>query len=330
MNKDLSDLRDPITGCALMLSEKGLTNAEGQTYGIVNGIPRFVDVNNYSDDFGLQWNIFYKTQLDSQAGINLSENRVERCLRGELAKINGKKVLEAGSGAGRFTEIFLKHGANLHSFDYSSAVEANARNNGDSDNLTLVQADIRNMPFPKNSYDIVICFGVLQHTPSTEESIRHLWEMVKPGGVLAIDHYPLGWRKIVSIIFGPARPLLRQVLLRLPRKHRFRIVKALTDFWFPVHWKFKEYYLIQKILHFFSPMVFHFPGIYLPSRDAYYEWALLDTHDCTTDAFRRYRTVASITKTLEELTAVDIHVTYGLNGIEAFCRKAPETNVSVR
>jgi SAM-dependent methyltransferase len=244
-------------------------------------------------------------------------------LCGELSNLRGKKVLEAGSGAGRFTEILLKHGAILHSFDFSNAVEANARNNGGSERLTLVQADIRHMPFQKNNYDVVVCFGVLQHTPSTENSIKHLWEMVKPGGVLAIDHYPWGWRKFLSLFFGPARPLLRQILLRLPKNSRFKIVKSVTNFWFPIHWKFKRFYGIQKLLSIFSPMVFHYPGIYLPSKDAYYQWALLDTHDCTTDAFRRYRTVESIKNTLKELAAVDVHVVYGENGIEAFCRKAP-------
>ena len=71
-------------------------------------------------------------------------------LTGKSHEPKNKKVLEAGSGAGRFTEILLKYGAVVDSFDYSSAVEANAKNNGHHDNLVLVQADIRKMPFPKD------------------------------------------------------------------------------------------------------------------------------------------------------------------------------------
>jgi hypothetical protein len=79
------------------------------------------------------------------------------------------------------------------------------------------------------------------------------------------------------------------------------------------------------MLHVVSPMTFHYPGIHLPNRETYYEWALLDTHDSTTDAFKRYRTVESIRQTLEQLGAVDIQVCYGKNGIEAFCRKADQS-----
>ena len=102
--------------------------------------------------------------------------------------------MKRGSGAGRFTEILLKHGAVVHSFDFSNAAEANRSNNGASDRLTLVQADIRAMPFQQGYYDYVICLGVIQHTPNSEESIHYLWQMVKPGGYLVIDHYLFKWQ----------------------------------------------------------------------------------------------------------------------------------------
>ncbi len=42
--------------------------------------------------------------------------------------MKGETILEAGSGAGRFTEIMVKTGANILSFDFSSAVDANRGN----------------------------------------------------------------------------------------------------------------------------------------------------------------------------------------------------------
>jgi 2-polyprenyl-3-methyl-5-hydroxy-6-metoxy-1,4-benzoquinol methylase len=321
MNINLTCLRDPFDGGELSISSDALSSANGNRYPNINKIPRFVDLSNYSDDFGYQWNKFSKTQLDSQVGIDLSEKRLERCLGLELSSLKGKLVLEAGSGAGRFTEILLKYGAIVHSFDYSSAVEANARNNGESENLTLVQADIRFIPYAKNNYDIVCCLGVLQHTPSTESSISHLWQMVKPGGILVFDHYPWSWRKIIYLITGPANALLRQYVLRLPKSSRFNFVKTVTDFYFPFHWKYRDNKILQRLLRIVSPITFHYPGIKLPNEETYYEWALLDTHDSTTDVFKRYRTRRSISNTLRNLGAVNIKVCYGYNGVEAFCRK---------
>ena len=321
MNINLSCLRDPIDGSELSISSDALSNGNENPYPIINGIPRFVNLSNYSDDFGYQWNKFSKTQLDSHVGIDLSERRLERCLGGKLSILQGKLVLEAGSGAGRFTEILLKHGAIVHSFDYSSAVEANARNNGKSENLTLVQADIRQIPYSRSNYDIVICLGVLQHTPSTEGSISHLWQMVKPGGMLVFDHYPWSWRKIIYLVTGPANAILRQYVLRLPKSARFNLVKSATDFYFPIHWKYRDNPIMQRLLRIVSPITFHYPGIHLPNEKTYYEWALLDTHDSTTDVFKRYRTRSSIRNTLRNLGAVSIQVCYGYNGVEALCSK---------
>jgi SAM-dependent methyltransferase len=321
MNSDLTCLCDPVNGNSLVLMGRSVHSENGHSYPIIRGIPRFVGTENYSDDFGAQWNMFPKTQLDSFTGLDLSETRLARCMRGNLTQLKGKRVLEAGSGAGRFTEILLKYGPVVHSFDYSNAVEANAKNNGDHENLILVQADIREIPFRKASYDYVICLGVLQHTPNPEESIKCLWEMVRPGGALVVDHYPWDWRIFLPPPFGASRPLYRQLILRLPKKVRFKFVKALTDFWFPWHWRFKDSLFMQRILRRMSPVVFYYPNIKLRDRQMYYEWALLDTHDATTDFYQHHRTLHQISKFLQVIGATDISVQAGGNGVEAFCRK---------
>lgn len=321
MNRDQSCLRDPADGKVLVSGGDSMNSECGHRYPIIRGIPRFVGAENYSEDFGAQWNMFPKTQLDSYTALDNSETRLGRCLRGDLTGLKNKKVLEAGSGAGRFTEVLLKYGAVVHSFDYSNAVEANAKNNGHHDTLVLAQADIRKMPFPKANYDYVICLGVLQHTPNPEESIKCLWEMVRPGGALVVDHYLWKWRNILPPPIGGAQIIYRQLILRLPRNVRFNFVKALTDFWFPWHWRFKDSVFIQRLLRRVSPLHFYYPHYRLRDQQMYYEWALLDTHDGTTDFYKHHRTPNQIKKLLEEIGASDIVVEIGGNGVEAFCRK---------
>lgn len=320
MNSNLSVLRDPYQQVPLKQVGDKLV-CQNSSHPIVGGIPRFVANENYAEDFGLQWNIFSKTQLDSYTKTDISESRLTRCLRGHLHRIEGKLVLEVGSGAGRFTEILLKHGATLHSLDFSNAVEANRDNNGASDELTLVQADIRSIPFQRSAYDYVVCLGVLQHTPSPEESILSLWQMVKPGGFLIIDHYLYKWRNVLPPPIGVAEVLYRKYLLAQPKKQRYGIVKRIVDFWFPLHWKYRDSLIIQRLLRRFSPIHFYYPHVPLKSKALYYEWALLDTHDGTTDFYKHHRSVKQIRDFLLKLNAEEITVTKGGNGVEAFCRK---------
>lgn len=320
MNEDFSSLREPGTGKPLKRIGESLISETGAEYPIVNGIPRFVPAENYASDFGRQWLMFPSTQLDSHSGYPISEERLARCLRGDLPQLEGRRVLEAGSGAGRFTEVLLKFGATLDSFDYSAAVEANARNNG-AQHFTLVQADIREIPFEPNSYDLVVCLGVLQHTPDTEESIASLWGMVRPGGRLVVDHYRWNfWLRLLPPL-GNAEKLYRRIVLSLPPQKRWPVVKKIVDFWFPIHWRFRNRRWIQRVLERVAGIHFYYGQLPLRLREQNYEWSLLDTHDGMTDQFKRFRTVGSIRNTLERLGADDVRVWKGGNGVEASCRK---------
>jgi 2-polyprenyl-3-methyl-5-hydroxy-6-metoxy-1,4-benzoquinol methylase len=75
-----------------------------------------------------------------------------------------------GSGAGRFTQILLRSGAQVFSGDYSSAVA----------NLNLFQGDIYHLPVPEAHFDKVFCYGVLQHTPDVKKAFMSLVPYVKP------------------------------------------------------------------------------------------------------------------------------------------------------
>jgi SAM-dependent methyltransferase len=319
LTANFSLLRQPVTGNELSEKDDALIAPDGAIYPIVKGIPRFVAADGYAEDFGWQWKRFRQTQLDSYSGITLSHDRLQKCLHGHLAQLAGKSVLEAGSGAGRFTEPLLAAGADLCSFDLSVAVEANQENNGTG--FTLVQADIRYIPFAAASFDYVICLGVVQHTPDPEETIRSLYSRVRPGGYLCIDHYIRNWRWVVPPPFGYAVGLYRKLVLALPRKKRFAAVEKIVKFWFPLHWQFRDSRIMRMLLPRLSPVAFYYPGIPLRTREDYYEWALLDTHDSLTDHYKHLRSPADIEATLHALGAIEIKLVEGGNGVEAFCRK---------
>ena len=75
MNKDLSCLRVPTKDASthtLMFREfESMKSVSGHSFPIRQNIPRFVHAENYSDDFGAQWNMFPKTQLDSFTGLDI-------------------------------------------------------------------------------------------------------------------------------------------------------------------------------------------------------------------------------------------------------------------
>ena len=120
----LERLRCPQTGQCLTLEsstsgvdeiESGwLVSVDGQhRYPIRNFIPRFVPESNYANNFGMQWNKFRQTQLDSYSGHPISADRFWKATGWRPEDISGQWVLDVGCGAGRFAEIALRAGARV-------------------------------------------------------------------------------------------------------------------------------------------------------------------------------------------------------------------------
>src|SRR5438105_3395863 len=92
----------------LLVSEDGRHH-----YPIRDFIPRFVPASNYAESFGLQWNKFRRTQLDSYTGHPISANRFWKATAWRPEELAGQWVLDAGCGAGRFAEVALQAGAKV-------------------------------------------------------------------------------------------------------------------------------------------------------------------------------------------------------------------------
>jgi len=295
----------------------------GHAFTIERGIPRIVPGGTrYADAFGEQWNQYRVTQLDSYTGTTISRDRLRRCVGEALWKglggLENFSVLETGCGAGRFTQRLLeKPAAFVTSTDLSSAVHANQANCPQSERHRVVQCDINALPFLPGSYDIVICLGVVQHTPCPEATIERLYAQVKPGGWLVMDHY----RKSLVHYTKIGTVLLRPFLKRLSPRQGMAVTERFTKAFFPLHRAVKDNRLAQILLSRLSPLLTYYHTYPELDDRLQYEWALLDTHDSLTDYYKRLRSPTQISNTLSRLGGRAVWVAKGGNGIEARCQK---------
>src|SRR5258708_8630962 len=235
-----------------------------------------------------------------------------------LAQFAGLRVLEAGCGAGRFTELLVGAGARVHSADLGHAVGVNRRNIGERANYTVAKADIRARPFPAGSFDVVLCLGVLQHTPSPEESSAALWRMVAPGGRLVVDHYTWTLSRMTKLT-----PFYRMILKRLPPARARRITDALVRVFFPLHWAVRRARPLQTLLSRVSPCLAYchiYPAL---TRAQHQDWCRLDTYDELPARFKPLPTPGQIRRTLPSLGARQIQSARRGHVVEATCPKPP-------
>src|SRR5262245_15375708 len=87
-----------------------ICRTERHRFQISDFIPRFVSPDEATAAFGFEWNKHPNTQFDSINGMTLTEERFYRQTNWSH-NLSGQRILEVGSGAGRFTEIALQTGA---------------------------------------------------------------------------------------------------------------------------------------------------------------------------------------------------------------------------
>lgn len=188
---DFPVLACPETGQPLRRVGDELVSADGaRRYPIVREIPRFVGSDLYTRSFSFEWNVHQQTQLDSIRGDTSSADIFRRKTGLGPDDVRGKLVLDAGIGAGRFTDVLVTWGARVVGVDLSYAVEAAAQNFGHLPQVLVGQADIGRLPFRTGTFDYIVSIGVLHHTPDTRRYASFLPRFLKPGGELAIWVYP--------------------------------------------------------------------------------------------------------------------------------------------
>lgn len=268
----------------------------GERFLIEKEIPRFCPSSNYSQTFGYQWKIFSKTQIDPHSGNDASEQRFFATTDWSTMDISESKILEVGSGAGRFTEVLMRTGNPiLYSVDSSNAIDTNYVNNSIYlDRLTFAQADIYALPFPKNSFDKVLCLGVLQHTPDVRRAIESLVHVARDDGVIVVDFYPMkGWYTRVH-----AKYIVRPLTKRLPRKILLTLIAR------NISWLIFVFDTLVKVkLGFLTRMIPIADLRYFPKKlneSQRREWAIMDTFDALSPMYDRPQNVKTMIRYFEE------------------------------
>ena len=103
----------------------------------------------------------------------------------------GKKVLEIGCGIGMDGAEFAKHGAIYTGIDLSDVSIKTCLKHFELYGLSgnIINADVENLPFEDDSFDIIYSWGVLHHTPNMQKGIDELYRVLKPNGKIIIMIY---------------------------------------------------------------------------------------------------------------------------------------------
>lgn len=229
----------------------------------------------------------------------------------------GRMYLRQDVGQDDLQKSCLLPGPTFFAVDISLAVEANYQNCKEHSNYFICQADILKLPVPLEQFDVVVCVGVIQHTPCPEETMTVLCSNMRPGGLLIIDHYSNDYPANLS------RRVLRSLLLKRSSTFSMSFCRVLAAILWPIHrmaWVTKHMSGIRsaggRFLRYSPTVDHHYDHPQLGSKPLY-RWAILDTYDTPTDYYKHLRSAEEIERHLQRCGLGEIETVYAGNGVEA-------------
>ncbi len=139
------------------------------------------------------WKVIYKKDQDAIDRCYSSDimNRKTAVLRSLDAFARGRslQVLDAGCGPGIFMEEVLERGHSVVAMDLSEDMvrEAGivAKKYG-AGRATCFRGDVGHIPCTDNSFDVVLCIGVLSYLREDRSGVAELSRVARPGGLVIL------------------------------------------------------------------------------------------------------------------------------------------------
>jgi ubiquinone/menaquinone biosynthesis C-methylase UbiE len=98
-------------------------------------------------------------------------------------------ALDLGCGSGRWSAYISGKVGQVEAIDPSESVLSAAQFLKHKENIRVTQAAVDNIPFANNTFDFLLCLGVLHHIPDTQQALTRSVEKLKPGGLTLLYFY---------------------------------------------------------------------------------------------------------------------------------------------
>jgi len=231
---------DPLSGEELHQEENSLVCSSSK-YEMINGIPNFVesvedkDQKQVQDSFSFKWNRTDFGQNDIKFDETIKDVYLEMMglENNDLSFFENKIILDVGIGSGSSARIWATKAKEFHGIDISDAVyrAKNALKNYNSQPI-LSKADLNNLPYPDNSFDLIVSNGVFHHTPNTKLALKNVIKKLKKSGKCLFYIY-----KKKSSIREFCDDFIRQKISDLSNEEAWKVMESLTKFGKAIHEK---------------------------------------------------------------------------------------------
>ena len=132
-------------------------------------------------------NLFYETEYHGREDLSMwKEHRLpffREALEKMERKIQGRRLLDVGCGAGFFLDLARKRGWETHGVEISKEASSYAQ---EILHLNVVRGALGQTEFPKGYFSVLTLWNVLDQMTHPDEEVRMIYPLIKPGGLFAL------------------------------------------------------------------------------------------------------------------------------------------------
>lgn len=161
-------------------------------------------------DFGSQWTTFTEF-YDFHGSTEMLEDYMYPFV--QLDGVEGKRVAEIGSGAGRIVHMLVEAGAAAVTAVEPSEAHRVITHRYQTSNAPVKVFHGRGDAMPLDGFDLIVSFGVLHHILDPSATARRAYDALAPGGKFIAWLYGREGNELYLSIFEP----LRKLTTKLPQ-----------------------------------------------------------------------------------------------------------------
>jgi len=133
-------------------------------------------------------------------------------------------VLDVGVGSGASSRLWAPKAKEFHGVDIGNGIYRATKTLANSvKNPIISHSDLHHLPYPDESFDVIVSNGVLHHTPNTKNALKSIYPKLKKGGLIIFYIY-----KVKAPLREFSDDYIRNLLSNLSPEEAFEKTKSIT------------------------------------------------------------------------------------------------------
>ena len=139
----------------------------------------------------------FADEFDSKMNMYDTEKRVRVLFEQLLTEdLQGRELLDAGSGTGWFSKRAVERGAKVTSIDIGPQL---LKKVGEKCRTDRAACDICQTALADESFDFIVSSEVIEHVPHPRRAIREINRLLRPGGILVLSTPNRIWHFAITL-----------------------------------------------------------------------------------------------------------------------------------